>query len=396
MKVSRKPAIRSTVSGLVLILATGPGFALDADAFAERLKTVMDQQGLQITYADVETSGSDVTLKGLGISIPGEDDAFPAGTVTLENVEETGDGGYRIGVMNLDDLAFSDKDFGFVAEGMAVEGLRVPPEGGSGAFGDLLLYEAMRVGKIRLSIEGREAFDMSNLFATIDVPENAGDKMLFDAGVERVFVDFTTVDDPQVQQTMKALGYETLEGRYASKGYWIASSGQTVLEENRFTVDNAASLNIVVDISGYTPALAMELQKMSRQMQESGGNEQAQGLAMLGLLQQLTFNSAAIRVDDASLTGRLLDFFAAQQGTDRNGLVNQAKGVLPFMLAQLGNPEFAAQITAAVGSYLDNPQSLEVRAEPGTPVPFAQLMATGMSAPQTLPDALGVKVTANQ
>ncbi len=395
MKIFANRLVRASVSAAALCLISAPALALDTDAFADRLKAAMNTQGLIVTFAGVEEDGSDIILKGVGVGIPGEDATFPAGTLTLENVEETGNGGYRIGHIEFEDLAFSDQEFAFVAEGMSVDGLILPAEGATGPFGELMLYEGLTVENVQVKVQGKEAFTLQDLTATVVIPETADDKMSFDAGAENILVNFASVDDPKVSQTMAALGYETLSGKLKSTGYWIASTGQMVLEENSISVNDAASLNIQIDLAGYTPQLAMELQKMSRQMQESGGNEQAQGLAMLGLLQQLSFNSAAIRLDDASLTGRLLDFFAAQQGTDRNGLVNQAKGVLPFMLAQLGNPEFAAQITQAVSTYLDDPQSLEVSARPAQAVPFAQLMATGMSAPQTIPDVLSVKVAAN-
>jgi hypothetical protein len=77
-------------------------------------------------------------------------------------------------------------------------------------------------------------------------------------------------------------------------------------------------------------------------------------------------------------------------------IANQAKAILPFALAQLNNPEFATQVTMAVSAYLDNPQNIEVNANPGTPLPVALLIAGGMSAPENLPNQLGVKVLANQ
>jgi hypothetical protein len=77
-------------------------------------------------------------------------------------------------------------------------------------------------------------------------------------------------------------------------------------------------------------------------------------------------------------------------------IANQAKAILPFALAQLNNPELTAQVSAAVGKYLDDPQSLEISAEPAASVPFALIMAGAMTNPLDLPKTLGVKVTANE
>jgi hypothetical protein len=70
--------------------------------------------------------------------------------------------------------------------------------------------------------------------------------------------------------------------------------------------------------------------------------------------------------------------------------------VLPFALAQLNDPELTTQVTQAVSAYLDDPQSLFIRAIPGAAVPFAMIMAEAMTAPQNLPKSLGVTVVANE
>jgi hypothetical protein len=52
-------------------------------------------------------------------------------------------------------------------------------------------------------------------------------------------------------------------------------------------------------------------------------------------------------------------------------------------------------VSAAVNTYLDKPGSLTISAEPANAVPFPMIMGAAMGAPNTLPNVLGVKVTAN-
>ncbi|TIQ76407.1 MAG: hypothetical protein E5X44_33155, partial [Mesorhizobium sp.] len=120
------------------------------------------------------------------------------------------------------------------------------------------------------------------------------------------------------------------------------------------------------------------------------------GMAMLGVLQQLSFNSASIRFDDDSLTNKVLDYVGKQQGMSGKDVANQAKAVVPFGMAQLNNPELTAQVSAAVGKYLDDPQSIEILAKPPAAVPFALIMAGAMSNPTDLTKTLGVTVKANE
>ena len=68
---------------------------------------------------------------------------------------------------------------------------------------------------------------------------------------------------------------------------------------------------------------------------------------------------------------------------------------MPMFLMRLQNPDFATKTANAAGAYLDDPRSLTVTVAPANPVPFAQIMGAAMSAPNTIPDVLGVAVTAN-
>ena len=117
---------------------------------------------------------------------------------------------------------------------------------------------------------------------------------------------------------------------------------------------------------------------------------------MMGLAQQLTLHSAQIRFDDDTLTEKVLEFAARQQGARSKDVANQAKAMVPFMTMQLGNAELTAMATTAVSAFLDNPESLMIAAQPAAPVPFALIMAGAMTAPQALPQQLGVTIKANE
>ena len=73
--------------------------------------------------------------------------------------------------------------------------------------------------------------------------------------------------------------------------------------------------------------------------------------------------------------------------------------MVPMMLAMGGvsDAEFVKQVSDAVNAYLTEPKSLEIAAEPESAVPFAQIMAGGMSGqPQQLIKMLALSVTANE
>ena len=113
------------------------------------------------------------------------------------------------------------------------------------------------------------------------------------------------------------------------------------------------------------------------------------------LLQGLSLEKARIRWTDASLTTRLLDAKAKEQGTDRATFAKQLKLMVPMLTSAIGNKPFEQKITAAVGAYLDAPKSLTVKATPAAPLPLSQIMGAAMMAPQSLPTVLSADVTAN-
>jgi hypothetical protein len=156
-------------------------------------------------------------------------------------------------------------------------------------------------------------------------------------------------------------------------------------------------MDISLKMSGYTPEFIRSLHAIRKKIAEAPQDQKtAQSMALLGLFQQLSFGSATIRFDDDSLTGKIMDYVAAQQGTQRGDVANEAKAVLPFALAKLNNPDLTAAITKAVSTYLDDPKNLAIVAAPPNPVPLALIAAGAMGAPQQLPETLGVKVIANQ
>lgn len=376
----------------IVFMMPGAALAADAQAVADAITAQMAAQGIKLAIGSAESDGDDIVFKDVGIT-PTELETAKVGEIVLEDVTENGSG-YIIGRVAAP--AFTTEKEGMTLDfgGAEINGLQVPGPDETDPIRKLMLASGASLGPVKVSDGSGEIFHMDGGSMTMS-PYEPGGTMTYEAAFTGLFVDTGKLPDEKSRMTMAALGYETLSGNITYAGLWDTTDGRMTIDEMVTTVDDAAALKIVFDISGYTPQFVAALQDMQMQMAEGKVDQQAQGLAMLGLMQQLTFNKMQVRIEDASLTGKLLDFFAAQQGVDRNAMVQQTKGVLPFMLAQLNNPEFAAKVTAAVGAYLDDPKSLTITAAPATPVPAAQIMAAGMSAPQSIPDVLGVTVTAN-
>ncbi|ATU92093.1 hypothetical protein [Phyllobacterium zundukense] len=382
-------------SALVIVFA-GSAYAVDGNAVAARLKAIYAEQGGTIDYSSVETNGSTVVLKGTKVSTAGIKESFDAGDVTLNDVSDVSGGGFKIGSLTMPDIDFSpegEPDNKISIDGISLEGITLPPEGATEPLAKVLQYEKAEVKHLNVNAKGKDVFTADNMTATI-APLTDTSPVAFTSNVERFKADLSDVEDPKTKDALKALGYETISGKIEMNGTWNVSDGRLNLEKMDFIADNAGTLGLTFDISGYTLDFIKGLQEATKNME--GKPDDAQGMAMLGLMQQLSFTGASIRFDDASVTYKALDYVAKQQGAKRGDLINQAKAILPMAAAQLGNAEFAQSLGEAVNTYLDNPKTIEIKAAPAKPVPFAIIAAGGMADPKSLIKTLGVTVNANQ
>ncbi|MAY63774.1 MAG: hypothetical protein CML29_16350 [Rhizobiales bacterium] len=387
---------RLPLAALLLAGTALPAWALDGEAFAAKVNEAYAVSGASIEYDSADVSGSTVTLTNAKLMNPGAP-ALEAGDLVFDGVEETSDGGYTADTLVIEDIDYTKDDTRLTVSDMEMTGLVIPAEPGTGSLDDLFLYDGFTTGPVSVSSKGDEVFSMAGFDGKLS-------RLSGDAGIEftgtanGMKVHYEGIDDPKAKKTLNDLGYEELTGSAKMALSWELESGRVDMREFSMTMDDAGRFNIALDLSGYT----MEFVKAMQQAQETTAKnpdpeaaKQAQGLMMLGMLQQLTLNSAEITFEDASLTGRVLDYFGRQQGISGDQMGDAVKGMLPLMLGQLGIPALQQQISAAANTFVDNPESLRVSAEPAEPVPFSQIVGVGMSDPRQLADLLEVKVTAN-
>ncbi len=384
------------LSTVLLPLSLSTAQALEANKVGDRLKAVLTGQGLDVSWTNLTENGSQIVLEGATVKVANAPAPVPIGNVTLDEVTEV-DGGYRIGKVTLPSYALSDQGMNIDISGAELTGLSLPPEGSTDPLASMMMYETADLATVSVKQADKALFSMNNLHIEITPPEG-GSALEFSGAAEKFTADLTAVEDPEAKKVIEALGYNTINGGFEMAGSWQPSDGRMGLTQYDVSVENAGTLGMTFDLGGYTPDFVKALQDTQKKMAEqpAGSDQSAQGLAMLGLMQQLTFHGATIRFDDDSLTGKVLDYVAKQQGMKPQDIANQAKAIVPFLMAQLNNAELTKNVTEAVGAFLDDPQSIEIKAAPASPVPFALVMAGAVSTPQELPKTLGVTVTANE
>ncbi|WP_064682145.1 hypothetical protein [Rhizobium bangladeshense] len=387
---------RLMLSGVAFFSLAGSAFALDGADLLRKINAAYEAQGGTISAEGVDINGTTVTLKNVTVK-PTGGESLPIGEVTLSGVEEDEEGGYYIEEAAFPDVNKTGDGVTVTAQELTLGGISVPATPGGDSLDTMMLYETAHTGPLKVVKDGAEVFSVlqSDMNLTLREDESGFD---FDGAFKSMKADLSKTDDPKSKDAIEKLALQHVQGDITMKGAWELGPGTIDVSEIAFDFTNIGKLNLGFKISGYTMAFMKSMQDAMKQSEANPNKEQAQqalGLAMLGLMQQLSFEGAQVRFEDASITKRALDYAGAQQNISGKLMADSLKTMTPIMLAQLNIPELQNAVSAAVNTFLDDPKSLTVKAVPEKPVPFPTIVGAAMGAPNTLPQVLGVKVSAN-
>ncbi|WP_269582561.1 hypothetical protein [Roseibium sp. Sym1] len=391
MNFARSPRIAAGLTAAVSLIAlhASPALAFDptgsdvADAFLNLLDA---EDGTVESYGSVDGSGGTVTISDIVVTKDGDDDGrVTIATTTLTDGAVQDDGRLKLGSLALENLQLTADDGGMSLARLSVTDLLLPSAKEMGADTPPVGpgYKTLEATSIEILNEDGKLANVARISSSID----AMDGDLPTGG--QFSVTGATVDVKQLQseetKTLTDLGYETLTVDLAGSGKWDPDAATLVISEMKIDAKDAASLSLSLSLGGVTREVITELNAKSDKPEEA-----------MALLQNVTIENAKIRLDDASLTGRVLDQEAKKAGVETPQYVAGLTGSLPLMLGMLQNKELEGQVAQAVTQYLTTPGSLELKAAPSAPVPLSQIMGTAMLAPQMIPQILSVGITANQ
>jgi hypothetical protein len=384
------------LSTFLLAMPLHAAYAADTTAVAQRFKELLASQNMDIDWKEVNGDSSKMVFEGVTFGTPGEKERLSIGKLTFEGVNEE-NGGYKVDTITTEPYHFAEDKASVDISSLVLSGVVLPAPGSTDALGSMVMYDSAALASLEVKMADKPVFTMSNLSVEMTPPTD-GNALEFTSSIEKFTADLSAIDDAQTKAVIDGMGYQSISGYVESAGSWHPSTGRLTLSQNDVSIENAGTIGVTFDLGGYTLAFLKSLQDLQKKMadQPEGADNSAQGLAMLGLMQQLTFEGASVRFDDDSLTGKVLEYVAKQQGVKPTDIANQAKAIVPFMTSQLNNPDLSGQITAAVSKFLEQPKSIEVKAAPSASVPFALIAAGAMANPLDLPKTLGVTVQANE
>lgn len=390
-----------------LLLAGAASAALSGQAFA-----ALDGQDLlakiNAAYAagsgvlkaeSIEVNGNDVVLKGTTFTATGpQEKSIALGNLTLQDVTEADGGAYHIDRIEFPEVNVTEEKSSINVKDLYLAGVVVPGSTAGEGLSSMMMYEEASSGPITVTTDGKQVFAVEKASGSVALAEDES-SLSFEGTVTGIKADLTSIEDAEGKEAINALGLQTINGEISVSGNWEPVSGTVNLEDYTLDFADVGSLSLSFALTGYTMDLVKQLQETARTMQADANNEQAQqaaGIAMFGLMQQMSFQSAQISFEDAGITERGLDYAGKQQGSNGEQMAQMVKGMLPILLAQAKLGALQNQVSEAVNAFIDDPQNITITAEPEKDVPFPMIMGAAMGAPNTLPKMLGVTVTANE
>lgn len=384
--------LAATLSGLAW-----PALALDADDFATKVAAVASQGGARLSFASVEPDGDTIVLKSARFEARGEP-PIEVGDITFDGVEDGNDGSYHVDQMWFDDIDVAKDGIRLTVADMEMSGLTIPAKSTYDSLDTMLFYDGFSTGRITVQNDGKEVFSLARLSLEVDRADDDSSVSMTMDGSD-IAIDLSEINDPKARGALRELGYTNLTGDLKLDGVWEVEAGIFNMSEYSLTLDDVGRLAMSLEVSGYT----LEFIKAMQQAQavaaanaDPQAAQQAMGVAMMGMLQQLRFNSASIQFEDDSVTDKALAYAGKQQGVTADQMRQSVKFMLPLMLGQLGIPALQQQISAAASAYLDNPGSFTITAKPASPVAVPVIMGAAMGDPKSLVDLLNIQISANE
>lgn len=395
------------LAGVATIGAVQPSMALEAQAFLDRVAMVYKTMGYNFAFGEGRLEGDTIIADGVKVGLAGiQTYDFPS-EITFAGITERPDGGYMVREVSIPDIdtEFAKKPAGHITlSDVKMEGLYLP--GGDTVPADALLQlvQSISTGPLSLTRDGKEVLSYDSVVAgSTFTPAQGGalTDLTSKLTISGISVDLTSIkeEDPSAGAIIDELGLNTISGNITQNLTWSMADGHMVMDQFLLDFADVGALDINLDVTGVTPEVLDKIYAMQATMltgdSTSEEAQSAQMMAGMQLMQAISIVSAKVRYDDASLAGKLLDFFASQSGGDRATFVAGIKSMLPALIDQSGIPTLKDVVVPPVSAFLDDPQSLEVTVKPESPTTLLVLTAAAAN-PAGLIAALGLAVSANQ
>lgn len=376
MRVRLKSVVFAAVATTVLL--SSPSWAIEPNAVARALGAAL-AQGRQdaVSFADAFERGGQIVIRDLTIDLPEGAGTAKFAESVLDAPVENSDGSIAAVSLTMTSGTIRGNDINGSINSAMMSDVTI------------LSAETIRAKNLDQGILYRTATITGFRFVpkddfgeiTVEKMEMEADNFVdYQAQASRGTVTglrIPTKNVPPGPISPQSLGYEEFILDFEWDGARDPQTQVTTIDTLAVTLRDGGSITISGKF-GNTPAT-----------RASDPESSMRALTQMSIL-ALTFRYA-----DDSLAGKILDAAAKQQGTTRQQYAQQLSAALPFFLVMIQNPGFQNKVATAIGRFLADPQSLTISIQPDRPLTGGEIFGLLQTAPQTLPDVLGVVIEAN-
>ena len=272
-----------------------------------------------------------------------------------------------------------------------LDGMKVPTAMGAPVTQWLSEDFALKVGQISVVRGDADILGgMESLTSTVSAP--TANEWVQDSEMKGLFIDAGAITDANAQATLKTLGYDQITVDSSGRATYDLQTGRATQDPLLIDAKDMFDLTLSYAITGYTPDVATQISDLFNPAKNAGG--QPDFAKLMTLLSEVKLENLSLKLEDDSLTKKLLDFQGRQMGTTGDQLAQGAPMMVGVGLGQLGMPEFAQSVATAVGDFLRDRGSITVETGTSEPIPLAAIFAASQQSPKNVIETLNLKVSA--
>ncbi|WP_136656916.1 hypothetical protein [Nitratireductor sp. XY-223] len=200
----------------------------------------------------------------------------------------------------------------------------------------------------------------------------------FEVSTEGLEMPVAALDDQEVIDVLQAVGIDVLRLTEKIRMRWDPDTEDLIIE------------NLVVELGqiGKVRASA-RLGGLARSVLENPQQFQA-------LIATLNIKAFELELVNEGGVETALALMAEESDVSENLMAELLLEQLRQALAVIDNEDFTMMVMEAAEAFIDDPRNLSLTIAPGRSIPVSQVAAGVMTAPQMLPELLGVSVEANR
>lgn len=370
-------SVAALIASAAFFAAAVPALAIEPEAAAKALAaSIVSGSNVEATFDSAAFEGSDIVVKGFTITRKSESEVLKFDSVVITSPTEGEQGIFQSPEIRFSNGALTGKSNGSLGGATMTDVTVLDAEGKSGGIGERILFATADATELKV-----ESPDKPGMVTADRIHLEAGNQTGNVAQDSKGSVEGITLPPevfPANGLTPATFGYDKLVFDLSWDGSRDLAAKTVTIRDFTLGIHDGGALSISGMI-GDVPD--------PRSLDDAGAASNVSKTKV----HQLT-----IRYDDASLTGRILDFLASQQGLSRDDYVKQISAALPFLLITLNNPAFQNEVATAVSGFLQDPKSLTIKLEPESPMSGDDLVALAKTQPGAIPDRLKAQVLANE